>query len=464
MGADQSVDSIEEAVFLQELHDALLHLRDLPFRRTHPLTRRISPASPLSTSGLQMLLLDAVERLQPPFYVALDSPRWRRYRYLKLRYVEGAPLEQVVTELRISGRQARREHHAALQELAALLIQGMPASPGQRSADRDHGDAVVGQRPPAEPFASNWEPMSDLETELTQLESAQSIERVDLDAALEDALELVAPLASNRSVAIERAPCDPLTPVLATRTALRQILLNTLSFFISTEAVHHLRIDVTRSADGVELHFVSSDSLPPREGAPGDQTADFTPSLAAARHLAEGQGGSLQIDVRSSGDVRVHLLLPTAEATLTLVVDDNPSVAHLFQRFLRGTGYRLVQARNGFRALELAKVLHPDVIVLDLMMPVQDGWDLFRSLRRDPTTAMIPVVACSILPERELALALGAQGFLAKPVTPNTLLAALEPFRRRPPIDPPPDSDARQPADSLQDSSSPLRPIAHRSG
>ncbi len=464
MGTDQSLDTIEEAVFLQELHDALLHLRDLPFRRTHPLTRRISPASPLSTSDLQKLLLDAVERLQPPFHVAQDSPRWRRYRYLKLRYVEGAPLEQVVIELRISGRQARREHHAALQELAALLIQGTSTPSGQRSADRDHGDSLIGQRPPTEPFAPDWASATDLETELMQLESAQSIERVDLNAALDDALDLVSPLASNRSVAIERVPCGPLTPVVATRTALRQILLNVLSYFLSSEVVRHLRIDVTKSTDWVELHFVPSGLRATRRSTPGDQTADFAPSLSAARHLAQGQGGSLQVEVAVSGGIGVRLALPTAEATLTLVVDDNPGVAHLFQRFLRGTGFRLVQSRNSFHALELAKVLHPDVIILDLMMPVQDGWDLFRSLRRDPKTATIPVVACSILPERELALALGAQGFLPKPVTPDALLAALDPFRRRSPIDPSPSWDVRQPAGSLQDSSLPPRPIAHHSG
>jgi len=136
------------------------------------------------------------------------------------------------------------------------------------------------------------------------------------------------------------------------------------------------------------------------------------------------------VELTPAGGIAAFLLLPTAEATVVLVVDDNPDLVRLFHRYLRGRGFRLIQATNAIRARDLARAIRPDVITLDLMMPVQDGWDLLRLLRDDVVTAAIPIIACSILPERELALSLGASSFLAKPVTPESLLLALEPHRR----------------------------------
>jgi len=461
VNADPVEDSVEADVVLQELHDALTHLRELPFRRAHPLCRRLGLPTPISTADLQQQLLDTIEQLHPPPHVGADLPRWRRYRYLKLRYVEGAGLEGVVAELGISGRQARREHHLALQELAALLLRqsatarGVPAVPvlvdEAVAPEHLHGHEAQAARELAAPAA--------LEAELLPLESAPRIESLDLPAAIEDALGLVSRLAANRSAVVEYVPGGPLPPVVATRTVLRQILLNILSYFINTESTVHLRVTAAETHGGVELHF---SPIVPAVGAsaaaPARAVAALAPALEAASRLAEGQEGVLQVDGSAARVTTVSLLLLTAQATFVLVVDDNPSLVRLFRRYVRGAGFRLAQARNGIRAQQLARAFQPDVILLDLMMPVQDGWDLFRALQGDAATATIPVVACSILPERELALSLGARDFLAKPVTPESLLAALEPFRRSSRRDPLPDVAAGEHPDLLRDRPWPLRP------
>src|SRR5579884_246970 len=120
-----------------------------------------------------------------------------------------------------------------------------------------------------------------------------------------------------------------------------------------------------------------------------------------------------------------QLTLPTAETPVVLVVDDNADVLSLFRRYL-GTLYDVHPATNGEQALRLAGQVHPDVITLDVMMPSQDGWEVLQMLKNDPSTAHIPVVVCSVLRERELALSLGAAEFLAKPVTAEHLRAALQ--------------------------------------
>jgi CheY-like chemotaxis protein len=88
--------------------------------------------------------------------------------------------------------------------------------------------------------------------------------------------------------------------------------------------------------------------------------------------------------------------------------------------------YRVVTAQTGHEAIDLARQLHPDVITLDLMMPDQDGWDLLQVLLNQVDTQGIPIIVCSVLRQKDLALSLGATAFLEKPVTQQALLSALK--------------------------------------
>jgi len=459
---DRPPGPAEGEAILPELQDALSHLRDLPIRRSHPLGRYLNPKAPVATTELQRVLLAAIEQLRPPVHVDPDAARSRRYRYLSLRYVEGSRLEEVAAQLGISARQARREHHLALQELAALLLHGAPIAPGaEESASREAAS------PPARAASPAALPTlalpSELESELAQVEATLTRELIELPAAIDDALGLVARFAASHSVVIERWSGDGLPLVAGTRTVLRQILLNVLSYFINSGQTGSLGLTASATAAGVELSFAARPPPGRLAAQPiGPVPGDAAQSLEVASRLAESQEGSIRIELATDGGTVLRLLLLTVQATLVLVVDDNPSLVRLFRRYVRGEGFRLVQARNGIRAHQLARELQPDVIILDLMMPVQDGWDLFRSMQQDPLTAEIPVVACSILPERELALSLGSRDFLAKPVTPESLLAALEPFRRSSWHDPGVATDDEPRRGSPSNTPWPPRPVSHR--
>ena len=118
------------------------------------------------------------------------------------------------------------------------------------------------------------------------------------------------------------------------------------------------------------------------------------------------------------------LTLPSGQAAVVLVVDDNADVIHLFRRYLEGI-YDVVEASSGEQALRLAREIRPRLITLDVMMPAQDGWEVLQTLKHDPTTADVPIIVCSVLRERELAISLGAADFLAKPITGRQLVSAL---------------------------------------
>jgi CheY-like chemotaxis protein len=120
-----------------------------------------------------------------------------------------------------------------------------------------------------------------------------------------------------------------------------------------------------------------------------------------------------------------EFLLPIAEHTV-LVVDDNEDVLKLYQRYLHSSGYRVATAQTSEEALTLARQIRPDAITLDLMMPEQDGWDLLQRLLHQPDTHHIPIIVCTVLKQKALALSLGATTFLEKPVSRQALLSALQ--------------------------------------
>jgi CheY-like chemotaxis protein len=128
----------------------------------------------------------------------------------------------------------------------------------------------------------------------------------------------------------------------------------------------------------------------------------------------------------------VALTFPIKEWIKVLVIDDNADARLLFQRYLEGSRYHVIGAADGRQGVKLAQDLQPDVILLDIMMPEHDGWEILGQLRVHPQTQSIPVFVCTILAQEELALALGAAQFIRKPVNPAALLLALE---RR--LDPP---------------------------
>jgi len=109
-----------------------------------------------------------------------------------------------------------------------------------------------------------------------------------------------------------------------------------------------------------------------------------------------------------------------------LVVDDDDSSLELSKRILSRHGYSVITANNGVSGIELAEEQHPDIIVLDVIMPEMDGWQVLEKLRQLPSTTDIPIIMQSMLSERELGLAMGADDYLTKPVDNSELPNAVK--------------------------------------
>lgn len=108
--------------------------------------------------------------------------------------------------------------------------------------------------------------------------------------------------------------------------------------------------------------------------------------------------------------------------TTILLVEDNQDNQEIYSVILAHHGYRVLQAFDGGRGVDLARTHGPDLILMDLAMPVIDGLEATRMLKADPATASIPIVALTAHTGREAraaAAAAGCTSFLAKPVEPR---------------------------------------------
>jgi CheY-like chemotaxis protein/anti-sigma regulatory factor (Ser/Thr protein kinase) len=310
--------------------------------------------------------------------------------------------------------------------------------------------------------------LRDLLTDVLEYQRAQSgritfsIESVAAEAVAADALGIVAPLAREHGVELAAAPVGE-TWVQADRARLRQILLNLLTNAVKYNHVGgHVAIAVRRS-DGVVRLEVCDDGrgidpkhLPllftpfERLGAETTGVEGAGVGLPLARSLAEGMGGSIEVDsapdrgstfaVRLVGAVAVDddreaETMPVSRAqqrrgAVVLYIDDNDANVALLEQMLERRGMvRVVSAPTMADGLAIARRLRPDVLLLDLHLPDGSGRDVIDALRRDDTTAAIPVVVVSAdatpASINEL-LAAGVVGYVTKPIVVTDLFDAID--------------------------------------
>ncbi len=117
--------------------------------------------------------------------------------------------------------------------------------------------------------------------------------------------------------------------------------------------------------------------------------------------------------------------------SLILVVDDEPKIVRLARDFLEKDGFRVVSAADGVSALAMARRVKPDLIVLDLMLPGMDGWQVCRTLRKETSVPIIMLTARAEESDQLVGLELGADDYITKPFSPRALVARVRAVLRR---------------------------------
>ena len=118
-------------------------------------------------------------------------------------------------------------------------------------------------------------------------------------------------------------------------------------------------------------------------------------------------------------------------AKMILIVEDDPNISELVQMYLEKEGYQAKIAPDGGKGLDLFRQLRPDLVLLDIMLPVMDGWAVLRAIRQDNKTPVIMLTAKGETNDKVQGLKQGADDYLTKPFEMKELLARVEAVLRR---------------------------------
>jgi CheY-like chemotaxis protein len=385
--------------FIEQVKDALEHLYDFPHLSKHPLGQTdptTQHPNELPGQQLRKTLLVAIESLNPHTGIPFRSPQTRLYDLIRLRYVEGMTIQETAHEMRLSPRQTYRDLRRGEESIAAILWLQQPNN-------------TPPQPNPNPPTISST---SSIEAELEQLQLHGQL--IGMRSLIKEAQKAVERLATQRHIqfALEMPP-ESVTvstyPIIA-----RQLLINLFSHTIQQAQAGTIKLQLL--ADNTQttltLHY-----------KPETQTTSpltSTLSLELAERLKWGITQTDQPEQKT-----ITLQLSVHEPTI-LLIDDNQGFIDLVNRFLTDHACRVIAATNPQEGLQLAQQFTPDAILLDIMMPEMDGWELLQRIRGIPTTAETPIIICSVFNDPELAHSLGASLSLPKPINQNKLLAALQ--------------------------------------
>jgi signal transduction histidine kinase/CheY-like chemotaxis protein len=288
-------------------------------------------------------------------------------------------------------------------------------------------------------------------------------EPIEVASAVSEAVNGLRPLADRKGITI--GTDVSLLTVVADRGRFRQILYNLVSNAIKytpdgghievTALVRDGEVRVSVADDGIGIDPKDHESVFEefkQVGDPAERQPGTGLGLAVTKRLAEAHDGRMEIVSAVGQGSTFTLVLPAldgqqaggfevippgaaaaaveaVEAAITtgdvLVIEDDPSAVRLLREYLEAAGYRVRVAATGETGLASVSERRPAAIILDVLLPGIDGWEVLRRLKAEDSTRDIPVIIVTVVEEREVGLALGAADYLVKPIDREALLGCL---------------------------------------
>jgi signal transduction histidine kinase/CheY-like chemotaxis protein len=301
--------------------------------------------------------------------------------------------------------------------------------------------------------------------DLSKIEAGKlelSSETVNLAPLIDEVIGTARHLAEQNKNRLVVEAHESLGPITVDPMRLRQILLNLLSNSCKFTKQGEVTLRVKKVVNGqnwVEIAVADTGiGMTPEQQA--KLFAEFSQAdastarryggtglgLAITRKLARMMGGDVTVTSEPGKGSTFTVRLPgetdprTAPATRSdgvrspttdcvLVIDDDATARDLISDYLKAEGFSVETAAGGVEGLKRAKEMRPAAITLDVMMPDLDGWSVLAALRQDAELAEIPVIMVSIADEHRRGIALGAAGYLTKPIDRERFHRLLRRFR-----------------------------------
>jgi signal transduction histidine kinase/CheY-like chemotaxis protein len=280
---------------------------------------------------------------------------------------------------------------------------------------------------------------------------------VDVGHAIASSVAGLHPLADRKHLKVE-VTSEAAIVIDADPGRLRQILYNLLSNAIKytpdggsirvagTRLDSEVRISVQDSGIGIaQIDHARVFEEFRQVGDTRQHQSGTGLGLALTKRLVEAHGGRIELDSELGSGSTFTVVLPDravrtfsgersddrtgepagSSAADILVIEDEPSSARLLQTYLAEAGHGVRLAHDGETGLAMARAIRPAAIVLDILLPGIDGWEVLRQLKSDPDLRDVPVIIATVVDERGVGLALGAVDYLVKPINPEALLDRL---------------------------------------
>lgn len=388
--------------FERELLEALNRLYDPDYRPSEALSGLLGCSAGEGAGAVQTALLAIIRGLEPRGALPTGGQPQNTFAVLNTRFVLKLTQEQTANALHVSVRTARREQRRGVHALAQVIWDNRLMARVARGG---------GGPEPAEQ-APDWH--RQLSDDLDSLRASSLLRVSDVAHTIEALLPYAEPLVSHHACTLSTAPLPEGLVVGLHPSALRQVLIIAIAQLAEHAPGAALSINAAMRHDSVLIDLEASGSRCASALEPG-----------LIREILTNEGGSVEAENATEG-ARFLISLPWIGAVKVLVVDDNPDCVSYYQRCTVGTRYRIAHIRQADSLAQAAAEMAPDVILLDIMLPGLDGWDLLAQLRAAPATRDIPIIVCSIVAQEGLATMLGAVCCLPKPVQRRALLAALD--------------------------------------
>jgi len=383
--------------------DALVNLYDPVRLQSHELTQILAlPRLDGTTDSetLRRYLRERIDLLRPPRTVPQNTRAWLGHQVLLLHYVRCLSLDEVCHDLNISQATFYRRQREATEALSSIVWDELNSGP----------------RPAAALATAEPEHTRQRAIALASRMPAQS---VIMTALMEGVAQTIARLAKGEGVALNMAVAEDLPDIWADEAMVRQALLALLSECVCRADGDRVVLEAgyKRNEVVVRIRMPGSSSRALTEIA-GSQT------YRTGIELLRVYRGRVSI-AHKANLPSVCIGLSARQPQSVLIVDDDQETVNLYTRYLDRADYVVESANTADAAgVALARSV-PDLVLLDVLLPRRDGWTVLNTLRSTPTTARVPVIVCSVIEQPELAISLGADRVLNKPISEQDLLVTV---------------------------------------
>ncbi|MBF0119235.1 MAG: response regulator [Desulfobacterales bacterium] len=295
------------------------------------------------------------------------------------------------------------------------------------------------------------------------------LETFDINKMIHDVTVTIHPLIEKNTNTLKVICQDNLGSMRADLTKVRQALFNLLSNAskFTKQGVITLSVQIKSNGDdnkwvvfsvkdtGIGMTLDQQKKLfQAFSQADASTTRQFGGTglgLAISRHVCQMMGGDITVESEISKGSTFSIKLPAEVITekieemeklpekliditashdlkTILVIDDDPKARDMITRILSKEKLKVITASSGDEGIKIAEESHPDVIILDVLMPGIDGWAVLAALKANVKVSDIPVVMLSVLDEENIGFALGAADYLTKPIDRDRLFAVLKKF------------------------------------